>query len=149
MGSLRNVPSDLHREIRGGSVRAARVPKEDAADKPKRHRVGPQPIRKATGRARVISHGPPYEEFHSVWEALGFSPEESVSLSVRSSLMREIRRIIEKNEWTQAQAAKECHVSQPRINDLLRGKFHKFSIDALVNMAGALGCNVDVRLRAA
>jgi predicted XRE-type DNA-binding protein len=89
------------------------------------------------------------EKFDSVWEALGFSPEESASLSVRSSLMREIRRIIEKNGWTQAEAAKQCHVSQPRINDLLRGKFHKFSIDALVNMAGALGCNVDVRLRAA
>jgi predicted XRE-type DNA-binding protein len=63
--------------------------------------------------------------------------------------MREIRSIIEKKKWTQAEAAKQCHVSQPRINDLLRGKFHKFSIDALVNMAGALGCDVDVRLRAA
>ena len=149
MGGVRNVSSDLHRAVRGGSVRAARVSKKDAADKPKRHQVSAQPIRKISRRANVISQGPPYEEFNSIWESLGFSPGESASLNVRSSLMREIRRIIEKKEWTQAEAAKQCHVSQPRINDLLRGKFHKFSIDALVNMAGALGCDVDVRLRAA
>jgi predicted XRE-type DNA-binding protein len=79
-----------------------------------------------------------------VWDALGFSPIEAANLQVRSSLMRTIRRIIEKNEWTQAEAAKQCGVSQPRINDLLKGKFNKFSIDALVNMAGAMGMKVHV-----
>jgi predicted XRE-type DNA-binding protein len=79
-----------------------------------------------------------------VWEALGFSPIEAANLQVRSSLMRDIRRIIVKKKWTQAEAAKECGVSQPRINDLLKGKFNKFSIDALVNMAGAMGMKVRV-----
>ncbi len=63
--------------------------------------------------------------------------------------MREIRGIIRKNDWTQAAAAKRCGVSQPRINDLLKGKFHKFSIDALVKMAAALGRKVKVELLAA
>jgi len=149
MGSVRNVSSDLHSAVRGGGVRAARISKKDAADKPKGRRTGAQPIRRVAGRAKVISQGPPYEEFNSIWESLGFSPEESASLSVRSSLMREIYRIIEKNAWTQAEAARQCRVSQPRISDLLRGKFHKFSLDALVNMTGALGCDVEIRLKAA
>jgi predicted XRE-type DNA-binding protein len=58
--------------------------------------------------------------------------------------MRDLRRIIVKNQWTQAEAAKQCGVSQPRVNDLLKGKFNKFSIDALVNMAGSMGMKIHV-----
>jgi predicted XRE-type DNA-binding protein len=63
--------------------------------------------------------------------------------------MIQIRQIIREKKWTQAAAAKHCGVSQPRINDLLKGKFHKFSIDALVKMAAALGRKVKVELLAA
>ncbi len=63
--------------------------------------------------------------------------------------MRQIEEIVTKNGWTQAEAAKRCGVSQPRINDLLRGKISKFSIDALVNMATAMGKRIDFVLKAA
>ena len=63
--------------------------------------------------------------------------------------MRQIEGIIKEAGWTQAAAAKRCGVSQPRINDLLRGRIDKFSIDALVNMATALGRRVDFELKAA
>ena len=89
------------------------------------------------------------ERFDSVWEALGFSTEEAANLEARSVLMRQIERIIKKNRWTQATAAKHCGVSQPRVNDLLRGRIDKFSIDALVNMAACLGQKVHIRLAAA
>jgi predicted XRE-type DNA-binding protein len=35
-------------------------------------------------------------------------------------------------------------VTQPRINDLLRGRIARFSLDALVNIAAALGRKVRV-----
>jgi len=89
------------------------------------------------------------ETFDSVWEALGRSPKEVANLQARSSLMRQIEEIVTENGWTQAEAAKRCGVSQPRINDLLRGKISKFSIDALVNMAGALGQKVKIEMLAA
>jgi predicted XRE-type DNA-binding protein len=38
-------------------------------------------------------------------------------------------------------------VTQPRINDLLRGRVSRFSLDALVNIATALGCRVRVGIR--
>jgi predicted XRE-type DNA-binding protein len=96
-----------------------------------------------------VSEGPPYEEFDSVWEALGIPPVEAANLEARANLMIELRRIIEKNAWTQAQAAKQCGVSQPRINDLLRGKIDRFSVDALMNMAAALGRKVRIEVEAA
>ncbi len=50
---------------------------------------------------------------------------------------------------TQADAAKHCGVTQPRINDLLRGRISRFSLDALVNIAAALGKRVHIELEAA
>jgi predicted XRE-type DNA-binding protein len=88
-------------------------------------------------------------EFASVWDALGFSAPEAVNLEVRSELMLQIRKILRESGWSQAAAAKHCGVSQPRINDLLRGKIDKFSIDALVKMIGALGRRVNFILEAA
>ncbi|SEG13403.1 Predicted DNA-binding protein, contains XRE-type HTH domain [Bryocella elongata] len=89
------------------------------------------------------------EEFNSVWDALGFSTEEGANLEARASLMRELREIIRSRSWTQAVAAKQCRVSQPRLNDLMRGRIDKFSIDALVNMAASLGLRVSFELTAA
>jgi predicted XRE-type DNA-binding protein len=63
--------------------------------------------------------------------------------------MDEIETIIKRNGWTQKEAAKRCGVTQPRINDLLRGRISRFSIDALVNIAAALGRKVKVQLEAA
>jgi len=90
-----------------------------------------------------------FEEFENVWDALADTPEEAANLMLRSDLMMKIETIVKKNGWTQAEAAKRCGVSQPRINDLLRGRISRFSLDALVNIAAALGRKVKVRLEAA
>ena len=90
-----------------------------------------------------------FEEFKNVWDALADTPEEAANLTLRSDLMMKIEKIIKKNGWTQAEAAKRCGVTQPRINDLLRGRIARFSLDALVNIASALGRKVKVRLEAA
>jgi predicted XRE-type DNA-binding protein len=85
----------------------------------------------------------------SVWDAIADTAEEAASLKLRADLMEQIATLVEKKGWTQAQAAKRCGVSQPRMNDLLRGKISKFSLDALVDVATALGCRVRMELKAA
>jgi predicted XRE-type DNA-binding protein len=92
---------------------------------------------------------PRYEEFANVWDALCDTPEEAANLTARSHLMIQIAQIVEKGGWTQAEAARRCGVTQPRINDLLRGRIGRFSLDALVNIATALGRKVRITLRAA
>jgi predicted XRE-type DNA-binding protein len=84
--------------------------------------------------------------FANVWDAIADSPEEAANLELRYVLTEKIAGIIEKNGWTQAEAAKRCGASQPRVNDLLRGRI---SLDALVNVAAALGQKVKVQLEAA
>jgi predicted XRE-type DNA-binding protein len=89
------------------------------------------------------------ERFANVWDALCDTPEEAANLTARSEIMMQITDIIKRGGWTQAEAARRCGVTQPRINDLLRGRIGRFSLDALVNIATALGRKVRITLRAA
>jgi predicted XRE-type DNA-binding protein len=50
-----------------------------------------------------------------------------------------VEAIIKQNGWMQAKVAKQCGLTQPCNNDLLRGRIARFSIEALVNIASALG----------
>ena len=88
-------------------------------------------------------------EFASVWDAIADSPEQAANLRTRAELMRSIAAIVKKARWTQAEAARRCGVTQPRINDLLRGRVSRFSLDALVNIAACLGRRVRVKIEAA
>ncbi|MDZ7856064.1 helix-turn-helix domain-containing protein [Sphaerotilus sp.] len=91
---------------------------------------------------------PTVESFTSVWDAIADTPEEAANLRLRSELMDKITALIDSKGWTQAEAAGRCGVTQPRINDLLRGRISRFSLDALVNIAAALGQRVHVELEA-
>jgi len=57
--------------------------------------------------------------------------------------------LVKANSWTQAAAATRCGVTQPRMNDLLRGRVSRFSLDALVNIATAIGRRFHMELQAA
>jgi predicted XRE-type DNA-binding protein len=90
-----------------------------------------------------------YQQFESVWDALESDPAVAENLKLRSALMIAITEWIRTRGWTQTVAAKHCGIAQPRLNDLLRGKIDRFSLDALVNIAAALGLRVDMTIRAA
>ncbi|KTC88075.1 MULTISPECIES: helix-turn-helix domain-containing protein [Legionella] len=47
------------------------------------------------------------------------------------------------------EAAHHCGITQPRLNDMLRGRISRFSLDALVNIAAAIGQRVHIELEAA
>ncbi|HYE35350.1 helix-turn-helix transcriptional regulator [Methylocaldum sp.] len=89
------------------------------------------------------------ESYASVWDALADTPEQAANLRTRAELMQKIAAIVKESGWTQAEAANHCGVTQPRMNDLLRGRVSRFSLDALVNIATAMGCRVHVELDAA
>ena len=86
------------------------------------------------------------DSYRSVWDALADTPEQAANLRARAELMQQIAEVVQCSGWTQAEAARRCGVTQPRINDLLRGRVSRFSIDALVNIATALGRTVHVEL---
>jgi predicted XRE-type DNA-binding protein len=89
------------------------------------------------------------DTYASVWDAIADTPEQAANLQARAELMQQIAGVVKEGGWTQVEAAGRCGITQPRINDLLRGRVLRFSIDALVNIAAALGRTVHVELQAA
>lgn len=79
------------------------------------------------------------QTYKSVFDAISDTPAEAANMRLRAELMQHIESVIKQNNWTQKQAAAQCGITQPRINDLLNGKIDKFSLDALVNINAALG----------
>jgi predicted XRE-type DNA-binding protein len=114
---------------------APRLPEEDAGHIETRHRNGKttlHPIEPEVSMSKT-------ERYASVWDALTETTEEAANLKVRAELMRKIASLIQESGWTQTATAERCGVSQPLINDLLRGAIARFSRDALVNIASCLG----------
>jgi predicted XRE-type DNA-binding protein len=99
--------------------------------------------------ARAKSAKKASETYASVWDAIADSPEGAANLRARAELMRQIAALVKDGGWTQVAAAARCGISQPRINDLVRGRVSRFSIDALVNIATALGRTVHIELEPA
>jgi predicted XRE-type DNA-binding protein len=62
------------------------------------------------------------ESYASVWDAIADTPGQATNLRARAELMQQIAAFVKRRVWTQVEAASHCGVTQPRINDLLRGR---------------------------
>ncbi len=85
--------------------------------------------------------------FKNVWDAIADTPEEAQNLKARSTLMLAVTQHIQKENLTQAQAAKLLGVTQPRVSDLMRGKIDLFSVDTLIQLLYSAGLQVEMKLR--
>jgi len=84
--------------------------------------------------------------FESVWDALEESPAEAAHMRLRSDLMIAVQEAVTAWGITQAEAAKRLSVTQPRLNDLVRGRIDKFSLDALVDLAARAGLTLRMEI---
>ena len=73
-----------------------------------------------------------------------FERGEAERLSIQSGLALTLEREITARKWTQAAAAKAIGIAQPRVNDLLRGRLDRFSIDALIEYLSRIGVQVRI-----
>jgi predicted XRE-type DNA-binding protein len=86
------------------------------------------------------------QTFSDAFDAVADTPEEAANLRARADLMEALSAMVVAEGWTQTEAARRCGVTQPRMNDMLRGRISRFSLDALVNMAAASGRQVHIEL---
>ncbi|MFO5742377.1 helix-turn-helix domain-containing protein, partial [Klebsiella pneumoniae] len=61
-----------------------------------------------------------------------------------TNLIGAVSRTIRGWELPQKDAAARLHVTQPRLNELLKGKIDKFSLDALVNLLDAADLTLEI-----
>jgi predicted XRE-type DNA-binding protein len=70
-------------------------------------------------------------------------------MKTRVDLMITVRKTVVSWETTQAKTAKHLGLTQPSLNDLLKGRITKISLVALINSATYAELNVKVRVRVA
>lgn len=85
----------------------------------------------------------------NVFADIGFPPEEAENLRLRAELMSRVDDLVRGSGLTQKEAARLLGITQPRLNNLLKGKIGDFSLDALVNMLARAGLRVSVTVKKA
>jgi predicted XRE-type DNA-binding protein len=88
-------------------------------------------------------------KFENLWFALEKMEADAVNMHMRSELMTFIERVIQKWNLPQAEASARLGLTRPRLNDLLRGKISKFSLDALASIATRAGLSVKLSVKKA
>jgi predicted XRE-type DNA-binding protein len=138
-GSIQSVVCG---EVRRRGLRAALFPEEDAENE----QTGSEPGR-ATLPGFVKGAGSMSKKrFANVWDAIEDTPAQAENMKLRLALMMALKDHIARIGLSQSEAAKLLGVTQPRISDLMRGKIELFGLDTLVNMIGAAGLHVEMRI---
>ncbi|OYY77006.1 MAG: XRE family transcriptional regulator [Sphingomonas sp. 28-62-20] len=86
--------------------------------------------------------------FENVSNALADTQAKAANMKARSYLLSSLTSQIRSWDLSQEAAAARLGITRPRLNDLLRGKLGKFSLDALVNLATAAGLVLEIRVAA-
>jgi len=89
------------------------------------------------------------QSYNSVWDALEDTPEAAENMKIRAILLLALQDYVSVLNMTQAEAAKQLGITQPRLNDLLRGRIDSFSIDALVNLVYRAGMQLEIEVKRA
>ncbi len=88
------------------------------------------------------------ESSGNIFIDLGFQPHEAAVMLLRCELAEALRKWIDREGITQAQAAERLGVAQPRISEISRNKVDKLSLDYLVGLCAKAGVAVKVRTAA-
>ena len=89
------------------------------------------------------------QAFENVWDALEDNQRDAERMKLRSELMIAVCAYLSNHKGTQQEKADWLGITQPRLNDLIKGKINKFSLEALVDIAIAAGMRVSMQVEAA
>ena len=74
---------------------------------------------------------------HNVFEALALP--DAQNLRLRAELMATITQIWRDSDLRQCEMAKRMHTTPARLNEVIKGRIDKCTVDRLVKMLAALG----------
>lgn len=81
----------------------------------------------------------------NVFEDLGFPNAQE--MLAKAELVRQICKLVEKRNLTQAQIGELLGLPQPKVSQLLRGRLTGFSSDRLMRFLMKLECDIEIRIR--
>jgi len=84
-----------------------------------------------------------------IFDDLGFSAEETLEAKIKSDIWQALVQHIDRHALTQAQLVTMLKLHQPDVSNLLKGKISRFSITKLIQFAGRLNLNTQVKVKPA
>jgi predicted XRE-type DNA-binding protein len=81
-----------------------------------------------------------------LFQELGFDPQEASNLRIRAQLMLDLKKLIQANHWTIAQAAEHWNEPDSVLDSLMSGAIEQFSIDQLLRLLTKAGMEVRVEV---
>ncbi len=85
----------------------------------------------------------------TLWEDLGFSPEEAAIERIKTKLHIELTKVVKKRKLNQKEVGKILDLQQPHVSKLLSGNLSRTSVDRLAKYLYLLGKRVSVTVKAA
>ena len=73
-------------------------------------------------------------------------PADTAILSMRSKLISDLQEYIKASGLTQIEAAQQLGIAQSRVSNLMRGQWHKFSLEMLITLESRIGRTVTIEL---
>ncbi len=89
---------------------------------------------------------PIFESSGNIFADLDLEPAEAAILQMRAKLMNDLREYVQSSSMTQTEAAEVLGITQPRVSDLMRGKWEKFSLEMLITLEARAGRQVTLEL---
>jgi predicted XRE-type DNA-binding protein len=87
------------------------------------------------------------QTFADVWDAIEDTPDDAAAMRLRADAMIAITGKVQAWKVTQREAARRLGITQPRLNELLKGRISRFSLDALIALARRAGLSVKMAFR--
>jgi predicted XRE-type DNA-binding protein len=82
----------------------------------------------------------------NLFQELGFSPQEAANLQIRAHLMLDLKKLIQSNHWTIAQAAEQWNEPDAVVDNLMNGAIEQFSVDQLLTLLTKAGMEVRIEV---
>jgi predicted XRE-type DNA-binding protein len=82
----------------------------------------------------------------NVFLELGFPRHEAAVMLMRCELAGKLRQWHARSGLTQVAAADHLGISAPRLNEILRNRVEKVSVDYLLGLCAKLGLSVTLKL---
>jgi predicted XRE-type DNA-binding protein len=98
-------------------------------------------------KSRLIDNVEMFRGSDNVFADLGLVDAEK--LKIKTSLVIEISRAINRLKLTQHEAAKRMGISQPKVSDMMRGDFTNLSERKLMDCLTRLGYDIEITVRPA
>ncbi len=103
------------------------------------------PEANAMKKQRVVRGIPVEESSGNVYTDLGY--RDSQSMLIKAQLAAKIAEILQRRALTQAHAAETLGLTQPRVSDLLKGRFRGISEHRLLECLTRLGRDVHIVIK--